>query len=105
MSAGPLDPFNHAVSFVVNCDDQAELDRYWNALLEGGGSAEQCGWLKDRFGLSWQIVPTVLGEMMADPDRAKAKRASDAMMKMVKIDIAQLRAAFAKTTGAGEPIR
>ena len=87
MSAGPLDPFNHAVSFVVNCDDQAELDRYWNALLEGG-SAEQCGWLKDRFGLSWQIVPTVLDEMMAEPDRAKAKRASDAMMKMVKLDIA-----------------
>ena len=99
MSAGPLDPFNHAVSFVVNCDDQAELDRYWNALLEGG-LAEQCGWLKDRFGLSWQIVPTVLDEMIADPDRAKAKRASDAMMKMVKIDIAALRAAFAGTTGA-----
>ena len=96
MSAGPLDPFNHAVSFVVNCDDQAELDRYWNALLEGG-SAEQCGWLKDRFGLSWQIVPTVLDEMMADPDRAKAKRASDAMLKMVKIDIAALKAAFAGT--------
>ena len=94
MSAGPLDPFNHAVSFVVNCDDQAELDRYWNALLQGGGSPEQCGWLKDRFGLSWQIVPTVLGEMMASPDRAKSKRASDAMMKMVKIDIAALKAAF-----------
>jgi predicted 3-demethylubiquinone-9 3-methyltransferase (glyoxalase superfamily) len=94
MSAGPLDPFNHAVSFVVNCDNQAELDRYWNALLEGG-SAEQCGWLKDRFGLSWQIVPTVLGRMMADPDRTRAKRASDAMMKMVKIDIAALEAAFA----------
>jgi hypothetical protein len=74
MSAGPLDPFNHAVLFVVNCDDQAELDRCWNALLEGG-SAEQCGWLKDRFGLSWQIVPTVLGEMMASPDGAKAKGA------------------------------
>jgi len=99
MSAGPLDPFNHAVSFVVNCDNQAELDRYWNALLEGG-SAEQCGWLKDRFGLSWQIVPTVLGELMAAPDRAKAKRASDAMMKMVKIDIAGLQAAFAGTRGA-----
>jgi predicted 3-demethylubiquinone-9 3-methyltransferase (glyoxalase superfamily) len=94
MSAGPLDPFNHAVSFVVTCDDQAELDRYWNALLEGG-SAEQCGWLKDRFGLSWQIVPRVLGEMMADPDRARAKRAADAMMKMVKIDVAGLQAAFA----------
>ena len=92
MTAGPLDPFNHAVSFVVNCDDQAELDRYWNALLEGG-SAEQCGWLKDRYGLSWQIVPKVLGEMMAEPDRAKAKRASDAMLKMVKIDIAALKAA------------
>ncbi len=97
MTAGPLDPFNHAVSFVVNCDDQAELDRYWNALLKGG-SAEQCGWLKDRFGLSWQIVPTALGKMMGDSDRAKAKRASDAMMKMVKIDIAALQAAFAGTT-------
>jgi predicted 3-demethylubiquinone-9 3-methyltransferase (glyoxalase superfamily) len=93
MSAGPLDPFNHAVSFVVNCDSQAELDRYWNALLEGG-SAEACGWLKDRFGLSWQIVPTVLGQMMAAPDPARAKRASDAMLKMVKIDIATLQAAF-----------
>jgi predicted 3-demethylubiquinone-9 3-methyltransferase (glyoxalase superfamily) len=82
------------VSFVVNCDNQAELDRYWNALLQGG-STEQCGWLKDRFGLSWQIVPTVLSQMMSDPDRAKAKRASDAMMKMVKIDIAALQAAFA----------
>ena len=100
MSAGPLDPFNHAVSFVVKCDGQAELDRYWNALLKGGGSAEQCGWLKDRFGLSWQIVPAVLGEMMASTDRVKAKRASDAMMKMVKIDIAALQAAFAGTAEA-----
>jgi predicted 3-demethylubiquinone-9 3-methyltransferase (glyoxalase superfamily) len=97
MTAGPLDPFNHAVSFVVNCDDQAELDRYWNALLEGG-SAEACGWLKDRYGLSWQIVPKVLFEMMANPDRAKAKRASDAMLKMVKLDIAVLQAAFAGTS-------
>ena len=84
------------MSFVVNCDDQAELDRYWNALL-AGGSAEQCGWLKDRFGLSWQIVPTVLGEMMANPHRAKAKRAADAMLKMVKLDIAALKAAYAGT--------
>lgn len=99
MSAGPLDPFNHAVSFVVNCDDQAEVDRYWNALLEGG-EAEACGWLKDRFGLSWQIVPTVLFEMMADPDPARAKRASDAMMQMVKLDIAGLKAAYAGTAGA-----
>ena len=92
MTAGPLDPFNHAVSFVVNCEDQAEIDKYWNALLEGG-SAEQCGWLKDRFGLSWQIVPTLLAKLIADPDKAKAKRASDAMMKMVKIDIAALKSA------------
>jgi len=99
MTAGPLDPFNHAISFVVNCDDQAEIDRYWNALLQGGGQAEQCGWLKDRYGLSWQIVPTVLGEMMAEPDRAKAKRASDAMMKMVKIDIAGLQEAVSGSTG------
>jgi predicted 3-demethylubiquinone-9 3-methyltransferase (glyoxalase superfamily) len=96
MTAGPLDPFNHAVSFVVNCDDQTEIDRYWNALLEGG-SPEACGWLKDRFGLSWQIVPTVLGEMMASTDRVKAKRASDAMLKMVKIDVAALQAAFSGT--------
>jgi predicted 3-demethylubiquinone-9 3-methyltransferase (glyoxalase superfamily) len=93
MTAGPLDPFNHAVSFVVNCENQAEIDRYWNALLDGG-TPEQCGWLKDRFGLSWQIVPTVLGDIMADPDRAKAKRAADAMLKMVKIDIATLQAAY-----------
>ena len=94
MTAGPLDPFNHAVSFVVNCADQAEIDKYWNALLGNGGSAEQCGWLKDRYGLSWQIVPTVLTEMMAAADKAKAKRACDAMLKMVKLDIAALRAAF-----------
>lgn len=93
MSAGPLDPFNHAVSFSVNCEDQAEIDRYWNALLDGG-SAEACGWLKDRFGLSWQIVPSILAKMMADPDRVKAKRATDAMLKMVKIDIAALQAAW-----------
>jgi predicted 3-demethylubiquinone-9 3-methyltransferase (glyoxalase superfamily) len=94
MTAGPFEPFNHAISLVVNCETQQELDRYWNSLLEGG-KAEQCGWLKDRYGLSWQIVPTALAEMMADPDRAKAKRAADAMLTMVKIDIAGLRAAFA----------
>jgi predicted 3-demethylubiquinone-9 3-methyltransferase (glyoxalase superfamily) len=93
MSAGPMDPFNHAISFVVNCDDQREVDRYWNALLDGG-AAEQCGWLRDRYGLCWQIVPTVLNEMMASTDRAAAKRATDAMLKMVKLDIAVLQAAF-----------
>ena len=99
MSAGPLDPFNHAISLVVNADDQAELDRYWNALLAGGGTTEACGWLKDRFGVSWQVVPTVFGDMMADPDRAKAKRVTDAMMKMVKFDIAALKKVYA---GAAE---
>lgn len=93
ISAGPLDPFNHAVSFMVNCESQEEIDRYWNALLDGG-SAEQCGWLKDRYGLSWQISPTVLGEMMTDPDREKAKRVTEAMLKMVKFDIAGLRKAY-----------
>jgi predicted 3-demethylubiquinone-9 3-methyltransferase (glyoxalase superfamily) len=93
MSAGPHDPFNHAISFAVRCDDQAELDRYWDALLEGG-AAEACGWLRDRYGVSWQIVPAALMRMMADPDRARAKRAADAMLKMVKLDIAPLQAAF-----------
>lgn len=93
INAGPLDPFNHAVSFVVNCEDQAEIDRLWAALSDGG-QIEQCGWLRDRYGLSWQIVPSVLGEMMTDPDRARAKRAAEAMLKMVKLDIAGLRAAY-----------
>jgi predicted 3-demethylubiquinone-9 3-methyltransferase (glyoxalase superfamily) len=94
ISAGPLDPFNHAISFMVNCDTQEEIDRYWDALLPGG-SPEQCGWLKDKYGLSWQIVPTELSAMMADGDRERAKRVGDAMLKMVKLDIAALRAAFA----------
>jgi len=93
ISAGPLDPFNHAVSFVVSCDSQEEVDRYWEALLNGG-SPEQCGWLKDRYGLSWQIVPAVLQDMIADPDRQKAKRVMEAMLRMVKLDIARLKQAF-----------
>jgi predicted 3-demethylubiquinone-9 3-methyltransferase (glyoxalase superfamily) len=97
MSAGPLDAFNHAISFVVSCADQAEVDRYWDGLLEGGGVAEQCGWLRDRFGVCWQIVPDRLMELMGDPDRAKAGRVSDAMLKMVKIDIAALEAAAAQS--------
>lgn len=94
MSAGPMDPFNHAVSFTVNCDTQEEIDRYWDGLLEGGGSPEACGWLKDRFGVSWQITPTIMGQYMADPDRTRAKRAAEAMLKMVKFDIAALKAAY-----------
>ena len=93
MNAGPLDPFNHAVSFAVNCDNQAEIDRLWDAL-SAGGSIEQCGWLKDRYGVSWQIVPTVLGEMMKDKDRTRARRVAEAMLKMVKLDIEGLKAAY-----------
>ena len=93
ISAGPLDPFNHAVSFMVLCDDQAEIDRLWAALSEGG-KTEQCGWLKDRYGLFWQITPTVLGKMMKDPDRTRAKRVTEAMLKMTKLDIAGLERAY-----------
>jgi predicted 3-demethylubiquinone-9 3-methyltransferase (glyoxalase superfamily) len=73
LSAGPLDAFNHSISFMVQCDDQAEIDRLWAALSEGG-KIEQCGWLKDRYGLFWQIAPTVLGDMMKDSDRARQAR-------------------------------
>ena len=97
MSAGPLDPFNHAISFTVNCDTQAELDRYWNAILEGGGKPQACGWIIDKYGLRWQIAPAVLGEMMADKDRAKAQRAAKEMLSQVKLDIAKLQAAYEGT--------
>lgn len=92
IEAGPLDPFNHSFSIIVGCDSQEEIDRLWEALSEGG-QVEQCGWLRDRFGLSWQITPTRLGELMSDPDPAKAKRVTEAMLKMVKFDIAGLEAA------------
>jgi len=95
LNAGPLDPFNHAISFVVNCTDQAEVDRYWGALLEGG-SPEQCGWLRDRYGVAWQVVPTVLNDMIADSDRERAARVMRAMLEMVKLDIAGLKKAYDK---------
>lgn len=93
ISAGPLDPFNHAVSFVVSCADQGEIDRYWDALV-AGGTPEQCGWLKDRYGLSWQIVPAGLADMLADPASARAKRVMEALLKMVKLDVAALWQAY-----------
>ena len=93
MAAGPLDPFNHAISFMVECDTQAEIDRFYGALLEGGAE-ENCGWVRDRYGLSWQITPKTLNEFMASPDRAAAKRATDAMLTMKKLDIARLETAF-----------
>jgi predicted 3-demethylubiquinone-9 3-methyltransferase (glyoxalase superfamily) len=94
ISAGPHHEFNDAISIVVLCDDQAELDRYWDALLRGGGQPQACGWLIDRFGLRWQIVPRILDELMLDPDPARSKRVTDAMLKMVKLDIAALEKAY-----------
>jgi predicted 3-demethylubiquinone-9 3-methyltransferase (glyoxalase superfamily) len=93
MNGGPEFKFNEAVSFIVNCDDQAEVDGLWEALTSDGGQPVACGWLKDRFGLSWQITPRRLMELMKDPDRAKAKRVMEAMMTMVKLDIAALETA------------
>ncbi|HEX6246038.1 MAG TPA: VOC family protein [Polyangiales bacterium] len=94
LTAGPHHEFNDAISMVVMCDDQAELDRYWNAFLEGGGKPQACGWLIDRFGVRWQIVPTVLDQWMTDADPARSKRTTDAMLKMVKLDIAALERAY-----------
>jgi predicted 3-demethylubiquinone-9 3-methyltransferase (glyoxalase superfamily) len=92
-SAGPLDEFNHSISFMIECENQAEIDRLWDALGEGG-TIEQCGWLRDRYGLCWQITPKILGEMMKDKDKARAARVADAMLKMVKLDIAGLQRAY-----------
>ncbi len=100
MSAGPHHDFNDAVSLMVLCDDQAELDRYWNALLEDGGKPLACGWLVDRFGVRWQIVPAIFEEMMRNPNPARSKRVTDAMMKMVKFDIGALEHAYHRE-GAG----
>jgi predicted 3-demethylubiquinone-9 3-methyltransferase (glyoxalase superfamily) len=94
MSAGPHHDFNDAISIVVQCDDQAELDRYWNALLAGGGKPQACGWLTDKFGVRWQIVPAKLDELMQDKDPVRSKRVTDAMLKMVKLDIAALEKAY-----------
>lgn len=92
IEAGPLDPFNHSFSIMVECDEQAEIDFLWEELGRHG-SYEQCGWLRDRWGLSWQITPRRLGELMMDPDPARVKRVAEAMMQMVKFDIAALEAA------------
>jgi predicted 3-demethylubiquinone-9 3-methyltransferase (glyoxalase superfamily) len=93
LNGGPHFKFNEAISFSIECETQAEVDEYWNKLSAGGVEG-QCGWLKDRFGLSWQVNPTILGEMLADPDPAKARRAMEAMLKMKKIDIAALKRAY-----------
>ena len=93
LNGGPEFHFDEAVSFQVFTDTQEETDRYWNAIVDGGGEESVCGWCKDKFGLSWQIVPRALTEAMNDPDQAAAKRAMDAMMDMKKIDIAKIEAA------------
>lgn len=94
ISAGPHDTFNDAVSLVVTCDDQAEIDRYWSALLADGGQEQACGWIIDKFGLRWQIVPAVLDTLMNDSDPARSKRVTDELMQMIKIDIATLERAY-----------
>jgi len=92
-NGGPLFPFTEAISLYVNCDAQEEIDYYWNALTRDGGKESRCGWLKDKFGLSWQIVPSVLGTLLWDKDRKKADAAMQAMLKMVKLDIKALQEA------------
>jgi len=95
LNAGPHHKFTEAVSFFVEVETQQEIDQYWNALLAGGGRPDQCGWLKDKFGLSWQVIPKALPQLLSDPDSAKSKRVLDAMLKMIKIDLAELQRAHA----------
>ncbi len=94
LNGGPQFQFNEAISFYVDCEDQAEVDKFWNALTADGGSEGPCGWLKDKFGLSWQIIPRALGELLGDPDPAKSQRAMQAMLQMKKIDVPTLRQAY-----------
>ena len=93
LNGGPDFNFNEAVSFVIECEDQAEVDRLWDALTANGGESGPCGWLKDRFGVSWQIVPIRLNELIDDPDEGRARRAMEAMLEMGKIDIAEVERA------------
>jgi predicted 3-demethylubiquinone-9 3-methyltransferase (glyoxalase superfamily) len=93
LDGGPRYQFTEAISLFVHCETQAEVDSLWNQLTADGGQESRCGWLKDRFGLSWQIIPTALGQLMGSPDRIKAKRVMDAMLQMSKIDIATLQKA------------
>jgi len=93
INGGPQFPFTEAISLLVECADQAEVDRYWDALLAGGGQPVQCGWLKDRYGLPWQVCPVGMAELVADPDPARAERAMRAMLQMVKLDLHELQRA------------
>lgn len=93
LNGGPHDDFNDAISLVIDCKDQQEVDHYWNGLIAGGGKAVQCGWLKDPFGVSWQVVPRQLVELMSSADKAQNQRVAEAMMKMVKLDVDALERA------------
>lgn len=93
INGGPMFPQTEAVSFQIHCDTQDELDHYWDSLLAGGGKPSQCGWLKDRFGVSWQIVPTILEKVMAGDDDPARERVTAAFMQMIKLDIAAIEAA------------
>lgn len=95
LNGGPHFKFNEAVSFYVECETQEEVDYYWNRLTAGGGEESMCGWLKDRYGLSWQIIPRALPEMLGDPDPERAGRVMQAMLQMHKIDVNDLRLAYA----------
>jgi len=99
LNGGTRFEYTPAISFMVDCADQAEVDRLWDALADGG-SVERCGWLRDRYGVSWQIVPSALPQLLGDPDPAKAQRVMQAMLQMVKLDIAGLQAAHAGGAGA-----
>ncbi|GAA2748198.1 VOC family protein [Kitasatospora cinereorecta] len=94
LNGGPLFPFTEAISLQIDCDSQAEVDAYWAALTEGGGQEVECGWLKDRYGLSWQVVPKVLMEMISDPDPERSARVTRAMLGMRKLDVQGLRDAY-----------
>ena len=94
LNGGPEFKFNEAVSFSIDCEDQAEVDRLWDALIEGGGEHSVCGWLKDRFGVSWQVIPRQLNEMLESDDRDGARRAMEAMLGMTKIEVSKLREAY-----------
>ncbi|HWM91114.1 MAG TPA: VOC family protein [Thermoanaerobaculia bacterium] len=95
LNGGPMFKFNEAVSFQINCETQDEVDYYWEKLSEGGDEkAQVCGWLKDKYGLSWQVVPVILAELVKDPESEKSKRAMNAMLKMKKLDIAELKRAY-----------
>lgn len=99
LNGGPEFPFTEAVSFEIDCVDQAEVDRYWDVLVEGGGEHSRCGWLKDRFGVSWQVIPRQAGDYLGGPDPEGCARAMEAMLRMGKLDLEELRRAYEGTAG------